>query len=128
MVSLDSIVNGSLKMQTDEPEFSHKSVLLDEILQIIRVERCSLVIDATLGLGGHSEAVLEASKSVKVIGFDQDESAIKMANTRLKKFGSRFKAVHENFSKIREFLESEEILNPDMIFESNAPVSGRTRS
>lgn len=102
-------------MQTDEPEFSHKSVLLDEVLRIINVESCSLVIDATLGLGGHSEAVLEASRTVQVIGFDQDEAAIKMANVRLKKFGARFRAVHENFSKIREFVEFENIGKPDAI-------------
>lgn len=96
-------------MQTDEPVFSHRSVLLEETLRIIDVQSRSRVIDATLGLGGHSEAMLEASQTIEVIGFDQDEAAIEMATTRLERFGPRFRAVHGNFSAIREVVETEKL-------------------
>ena len=67
---------GSLNMHKDDADFSHSSVLLPETLSVIGSSKCGLVIDATLGLGGHTQAMLESSDDVKVIGIDQDEAAI----------------------------------------------------
>ena len=65
-------------------------------------------IDATLGLGGHSEAILESLQSneeAQVIGIDQDTAAIAYAEKRLERFGERFSAFHSNFSDIKEIWE-----------------------
>jgi 16S rRNA (cytosine1402-N4)-methyltransferase len=88
----------------DMPEIdaakAHKPVMLDESMRILRPEHGGLFIDATLGLGGHSEAMLEASEDVGVIGIDRDAEALKLARTRLKRFGKRIRFIHANFSDI----------------------------
>jgi 16S rRNA (cytosine1402-N4)-methyltransferase len=68
-------------------------------------------VDATPGLGGHSEAILEASAEARVLGIDRDREALRLASERLARFGSRFRAAHANHRDIarvmREAGESE---------------------
>ena len=68
-------------------------------------EQGSLYIDCTVGLGGHSEAILESSDSSRVIGIDLDEEALSYASARLERFGKRFRPVHANFREIDSILE-----------------------
>jgi 16S rRNA (cytosine1402-N4)-methyltransferase len=75
-------------------------VLPQESLAYLAPERGGLFVDATLGLGGHSEAILEASAGVRVLGFDRDRVAIDYAARRLARFGDRFRAVHADFREI----------------------------
>src|SRR5665811_574670 len=51
-------------------------------------------VDATLGMGGHTEAVLRRCPNATVIGLDRDPHALALAGRRLAEFGSRFEAVH----------------------------------
>src|ERR1700731_4605119 len=60
--------------------------------------------DCTLGLGGHSEAILTASPGAKVIGIDRDLESLRMTEQRLAPFGDRFKAVHGNFKDLDQIL------------------------
>lgn len=69
----------------------------------------SVVIDATLGLGGHSQALLEAFPSVKVIGIDRDTHALAIAKERLASFSSRVTFVHAVYDEIPAILEREGI-------------------
>jgi 16S rRNA (cytosine1402-N4)-methyltransferase len=78
----------------------HRSVLLAETIKLLQPERGGLFVDATLGLGGHAEAMLEASESVRVIGIDRDAGAIELARTRLMRFGERFQTAHGDFRDI----------------------------
>lgn len=89
-------------MQHDASGFTHQSVLLDETLELINACGGGDFIDATLGLGGHTEAILAANDANTVLGIDQDLEALKRASERLARFGERFKAVHANFSEISE--------------------------
>src|SRR6201986_1379950 len=82
------------------PEAPHRPVLLIEVVGVLAPERGGLFIDATLGLGGHSEAILEASGEAGVLGIDRDREALRLAAKRLARFGSRFRAVHANFREI----------------------------
>lgn len=82
----------------------HTSVLLAECLELLAPERGGIFVDVTLGLGGHSEAILENNPAAKVVGIDQDTEAIALAGKRLNRFGERFQAFHANFSQIREVL------------------------
>jgi 16S rRNA (cytosine1402-N4)-methyltransferase len=75
----------------------HRPVLLGETLGLLEPERGGLFIDGTLGLGGHSEAILEAAIEARVIGVDRDREALEYATRRLERFGTRFRAVHGNF-------------------------------
>jgi 16S rRNA (cytosine1402-N4)-methyltransferase len=80
-------------------------VLLQESLEYLDAEHGGLFVDCTLGLGGHSEAILEASTETRVIGIDRDREAVEFATTRLAHFGARFAAVHANFRDISHVLE-----------------------
>jgi 16S rRNA (cytosine1402-N4)-methyltransferase len=62
-----------------------------------------LVVDGTLGLGGHSERLLEAGD--RVIGIDRDPEALARARERLARFGDAFTAVQGNFRDVREILD-----------------------
>ena len=84
----------------------HRPVLLRETIQLLAPERGGLFIDGTLGLGGHSEAILEASADARVIGIDRDREALSWATERLARFGSRFQAVHGNFRDIKRVVEA----------------------
>lgn len=65
-----------------------------------------VVVDATLGLGGHSEALLSRFENLTVIGIDRDQSALEKAAVRLTSFGNRFKTAHCVFDQITEVVQS----------------------
>ena len=87
---------------------AHQPVLRDEAIGFLQPSGGGLFVDATLGLGGHSEAILEASTDATVIGIDQDASALRLAEKRLERFGSRVKFVHANFSEIAKAVGGEQ--------------------
>jgi 16S rRNA (cytosine1402-N4)-methyltransferase len=91
----------------------HQPVLLAETLQLLKPQANETFVDATLGLGGHTEAILSANDEVRVIGIDQDTEAIELAKSRLDKFGKRFSVFHSNFSDIKQVLVEAEIEKVD---------------
>jgi 16S rRNA (cytosine1402-N4)-methyltransferase len=78
-------------------EPSHRPVMVDEVVRFLG--GASTVIDATLGAGGHAEALLDAGVE-RVIGMDRDPEAIELATRRLSGFGERFTAVRTRFSQL----------------------------
>jgi len=85
----------------------HIPVMLDRIVDLLR-PGCApefsshpIVVDGTLGLGGHSEAILDNIPNVSVIGLDRDSQAIAKAQKRLEKFGDRFVALHTEYHKVQ---------------------------
>lgn len=80
-------------------------MLLQEAIELLAPQRGGLFVDATLGLGGHSEALLEAATNARVLGLDRDRAAIELASARLTRFGGRFRACHANFRDIKRALE-----------------------
>jgi 16S rRNA (cytosine1402-N4)-methyltransferase len=89
-----------------EAENLHKSVLLQETVEMLAPAGGGIFVDCTLGLGGHAEAILQASENASVIGIDQDPQAIRLATERLGKFGARIKIFHANFAEIKEVLKT----------------------
>ncbi len=82
---------------------THIPVLLTECLDILApaLERSNAVyVDGTLGLGGHTEAVLRRFPTVTAIGVDRDTEALAHAGARLAEFGDRFRGVHTTYDKI----------------------------
>jgi 16S rRNA (cytosine1402-N4)-methyltransferase len=67
------------------------------------LEGRSMVVDATVGAGGHAEALLDAGVGT-VVGMDRDAAALALAASRLRRFGARFRAIHERFSHLAEAL------------------------
>jgi len=83
----------------------HRPVLLKETIEFLAPERGGLFVDCTVGLGGHSEAILEASSEARVIGIDRDAEALRSASQRLERFGDRFRGVHEDFREVARVLK-----------------------
>ncbi len=82
---------------------NHIPVLLKEVIKILEPRR-GIIIDATLGAGGHSKFILEKSK-VSIIGLDQDGEALETAEENLKKFKDRVTLIRENFSNLQKVSE-----------------------
>ena len=82
----------------------HTSVLLNETLDLLAIKDGGTYVDATLGLGGHAEAILSNYPKTRVIGIDQDAAAIALARKRLAKFGERITFIHANFADLHRVL------------------------
>ncbi len=82
----------------------HRPVMTAEVLAQLDAARGGLFVDATLGMGGHAEAILLAAANNRVIGLDRDGEAIELAKDRLENFGERFFAIHSDFRLIKEVL------------------------
>jgi 16S rRNA (cytosine1402-N4)-methyltransferase len=81
-------------------------------MQFLDPARGGLFVDCTLGLGGHSEAILESSSNTHVVGIDRDPEALELARQRLASFGDRFQAVHSDFRQIQEVLANLNLTEP----------------
>ena len=87
----------------------HISVMRDRCVDLLAPAILSVenpvIVDATLGLGGHSEALLEKFANLTVIGIDRDTQALDKARRRLAQFGERFKSTHAIFDEFTEVIE-----------------------
>jgi 16S rRNA (cytosine1402-N4)-methyltransferase len=82
----------------------HLPVLVEETLALLDPRRGGIFVDATLGLGGHAEAILQASGSVQLVGIDRDPQALELAARRLAPFGERVRFVNANFHHLEPAL------------------------
>jgi len=85
----------------------HVPVLRDRVLELLAPalrEPGSVMVDATVGMGGHSESILEHCPDVRVVGIDRDHEALRLAADRLARFGGRFTAVHAVYDELPEVL------------------------
>jgi 16S rRNA (cytosine1402-N4)-methyltransferase len=89
--------------------------MLAEAMEHLVVRDSGIYIDATLGGGGYSEAILSANPSAIVFGFDTDPAAWRYASQRLEKFGERFVLVKDNFAILHDALFELGIENIDGI-------------
>ncbi|MDF2379370.1 MAG: 16S rRNA (cytosine(1402)-N(4))-methyltransferase RsmH [Candidatus Gracilibacteria bacterium] len=97
---------------------NHKSVMLSECLDWMNLSERSVIIDATLGLGGHSKAMLDSVEFTgNIIGLDQDSSHLEFAKKRLVSYGDRFSTRHMNFRGIKELVVSERISYDGILFD-----------
>lgn len=87
--------------------FTHQPVLAARCIELLGqgIEQAgqqgrALVIDGTLGLGGHSELILQTYPQVHLIGIDRDKQALASASRRLREYSSRFTAVHATYDAI----------------------------
>jgi 16S rRNA (cytosine1402-N4)-methyltransferase len=91
---------------------THIPVMTAEVLQHLRPEQGGLFVDCTVGLGGHSRALLEAGAS-RIIGLDRDLDALARARETLAPWGDRVELVHADYRAIDEVLESRQIARVD---------------
>ncbi len=96
-----------------EAEGYHVPVLPAEVVSYLEPRPGTVILDCTLGGGGHSELLLEAGADV--VALDQDTEALAHARRRLERFGSRFRAFHSNFRQFPRILEEAGIQQLDGI-------------
>ena len=84
----------------------HMPVMQDEILKYFESCDNGLIIDGTLGLGGHSEALLASYPRMNILGLDLDENALIFSGNKLNKYGDRVKILKDNFSNILPIIDS----------------------
>lgn len=84
--------------------FEHTTVMKGEIVAALAPEDGRTYVDATLGGGGHTEAILQLAPGARVIAFDRDERAAEAARARLAGFGDRVTIVRANFGSLEEKL------------------------
>ncbi len=85
-------------------DFEHRPVMLAEITQLFADVPAGTIVDATLGGGGHAQAILEAHPHLDVLGIDQDTDALAAAMIRLKDQRHRLRTSHRRFNEFREAL------------------------
>ena len=88
---------------------THIPVMTAEVLQQLNPARGGLFVDCTVGLGGHSRALLEAGAS-RIIGFDRDPDALAFARETLAPWGDRVELVHADYRGIADVLDSRQIV------------------
>ena len=93
----------------------HRPVLLEETIKFLAPERGGLFVDCTVGLGGHSEAILKSSRNSRVLGLDLDPAALAFTKERLAPFGDRFHAFQANFRAVNAVLQQANERDPNGI-------------
>ena len=94
--------------ESDDLSHVHEPVLLNEVLTYLALEQpprsSGLVVDGTLGAGGHAKAILEAAPGVTLLGLDRDPVALDIARRRLAPFGARVRIEHASYADVGEVL------------------------
>lgn len=91
-----------------DPRPTHEPVLLKEVTELLVADPDGLFVDATLGLGGHAEAVLGLlSPQGRLFGIDLDPEALTLSSERLGAFEGRFRSRQGNFRDIAKILQNE---------------------
>lgn len=93
----------------------HKSVLLEEAIQYLNLKEDAIIVDCTLGYGGHSSEILKRIPKGHLYAFDQDEEAIASARKRLSEISSNFTIIKSNFVHLKEKLQELGITKVDGI-------------
>ncbi len=96
-------------------EFNHKSVMLTECIEGLKIKPDGIYVDGTMGGAGHSKKIAnQISENGLLIGIDRDEEAICVAKERLKDF-KNVKIIHDNHDNIKQILEELNITGVDGI-------------
>jgi len=85
----------------EHPENQHVPVMMDEVLDLLHPKPGGVYVDGTVGLGGHSAAILEKIQPDGIlIGVDRDKESLAKAAERLKNFSGCFRPVHDNYKNL----------------------------
>ncbi len=93
----------------------HISVLKNESIEALNLKEDSIVVDCTLGYGGHSSCILKRISRGHLFAFDQDSEAIRHSTDRLKSIGTNFTIIKSNFKNLKEELNKKDVYKVDSI-------------
>jgi 16S rRNA (cytosine1402-N4)-methyltransferase len=109
-------------------EYSHQPVLVDEVVDLMKEVPPGVVVDATVGGGGHTAAMLDACPHLGVLGLDRDPEAVRAASIRLRRFGGRVALRRARFSdletEVEQAFRSGPGSWPELESPSHEPVGG----
>jgi 16S rRNA (cytosine1402-N4)-methyltransferase len=91
---------------------AHEPVMVAETVELLIPSRGGLFVDCTVGLGGHTRALLEAG-ATRVLGLDRDPDALRVARERLEAFGERVELVHADYRDLGRVLDEHQIAGVD---------------
>ena len=94
-------------------ESKHISVLLTESISSLNLKENSIIVDATLGYGGHSSNILDRINKGYLFAFDQDSEAIRHSTERLSRIGTNFTIIKSNFVHMQEKLAELDVYKVD---------------
>jgi 16S rRNA (cytosine1402-N4)-methyltransferase len=110
-LALPGLLDGSAEWTWDDSHevsdvkrFEHATVMRDEVVRVLAPRPGGLYVDATLGAGGHTVALLEAEPKARILAIDRDPSAIAAARERLAPVADRIVIVEATFSSVAEQL------------------------
>lgn len=89
----------------DNLNFEHIPVLLEEVVEGLKIAENGIYVDGTLGGAGHSTEILKRLKYGKLVGIDQDLNAISKAKMELEKFEDKVIIIHDNFINLDSVLD-----------------------
>ena len=90
-------------------DFEHAPVMVDEVTAVFASVPAGTVVDATLGGGGHTAALLDSRVDLDVLGIDQDQDALEAATTRLAGYGVRLRTSQRRFDQLDEALAEHDV-------------------
>jgi len=100
------------QVQMGEGALLHASVMPSEVVELLAIKADDVVLDATAGMGGHSEAILKAGAS-RLVALDADPAAVFAARARLERFGARATVIESNFKDVQTVLPGAGVLHID---------------
>ncbi len=105
-------------------DFAHRPVMVEEVVDLLAAVGPGVVVDGTVGGGGHAAALLDAHPGIGVLGLDRDPAALEAASRRLRPFGNRVALRHARFGDLGDEVDAAQGAGgrtwPD-------PSGGRTR-
>lgn len=97
-------------------EFHHKSVLLEEVTEHLKIKPNGVYVDGTLGGAGHAAAIAgKLARDGRLIGIDQDADALLAAGEHLRKYADNVTLIHENYCNMKSALKELDIVKADGI-------------
>ena len=93
----------------------HKSVLLEESIKYLNIKDNSIIVDCTLGYGGHSSEILKRIPNGHLYSFDQDIEAINSSRKKLDKIANNYTIINSNFVNIKDKLKENNVNGVDGI-------------
>ncbi len=91
----------------------HTPVLVDAVVRYMNPHPGGIYVDGTIGLGGHSRALLRAERDIRILGIDRDQAALDYAARCLEEWRDRVSFHHERFSELLNVLQAESVPSVD---------------
>lgn len=92
------------RLDRGAPAYEHVTVMRNEAVELLAPRPAGVYVDATVGGGGHTEALLQAAPDTTVVGIDRDPRALEAAQERLRGYGSRVRLLRGSFGEMPQLL------------------------